>query len=198
MSIKRERRSFVLPIVDVRAAETDGRRYIEGHAAVFDSLSEDLWGFKEKIAYGAFSTTIAEDDVVGLFNHDPNHVLGRKSSGTLELREEQAGLWFRCYPPDTVAGRDVLTLCDRQDLRGCSFSFMTRQDAWNKLNGEWVRTLLDVQLFDVGPVTFPAYSGTDVQARSAEAGLWIPTPPAPVDDWRTEVFRARQTLAEIG
>ena len=96
---------------------------IEGHAAVFDSLSVELWGFFEEIAPGAFADSIeAGDDVRALFNHDPNYVLGRSRNGTLRLAEDEVGLRVEFEPPDTQQARDVVTLIERGDVNQMSFA----------------------------------------------------------------------------
>lgn len=156
-------------VAELRVDDTgEGRPRIIGYAAVFDKLSSDLGGFREKIAPGAFARTIIEDDVRALTNHDSNMVLGRKSAGTLELREDSNGLRVDITPPDTQAGRDTLELVRSGHLDGMSFGFITRKDEWERGEKEEIRTLLDVKLVDVGPVTFPAYLDTSAAVRSLE------------------------------
>jgi Escherichia/Staphylococcus phage prohead protease len=152
----------------VSEMRTAGGRAIGGYAAVFQSWSEDLGGFREQIAPGAFARSISLDDVVALFNHNPSQVLGRTKSGTLTLKEDSVGLDFRVSLPDTTLGNDLLKLVKRGDIRGCSFGFRVRKDDWNAAGDE--RTLLDVSLADIGPVTFPAYPSTTLAARSNFAG----------------------------
>jgi HK97 family phage prohead protease len=138
-----------------------------GHAAKFDSLSEDLGGFRERIAPGAFAKTIESGDIRALWNHDANIVLGRNKSGTLRMSEDIAGLYYECDAPDTQLVRDmVMSPIARGDVNQCSFGFRTISDKWAKVDGEWLRTLLEVELFDVSPVTYPAYASTDVGLRS--------------------------------
>lgn len=163
----RERRIFT--IRELRVAK-DGKRTISGHAAVFDKDSEVLWNFVERVAPGAFTTTIKEDDVRALFNHDPNLILGRNTAGTLRLSEDETGLAVEIDPPDTQVARDLLVSLERGDVSQMSFGFVTRKDEWTYSDngGPDKRTLLDVQLFDVSPVTFPAYPDTDVSVRSLE------------------------------
>lgn len=158
----RQRELRFLKAAEVRAT---GTMRISGYAAVFNQWSEDLGGFIEKIAPGAFSRSIKTGaDVRALFNHDPNLVLGRTRSKTLELVEDCVGLLFKNALPQTSAARSVYASIKRGDVTECSFGFSVRKDSWNSAGTE--RTLLDVELFDVGPVTFPAYSQTSVQARS--------------------------------
>lgn len=143
-----------------------GKR-IEGYAAVFNKLSVDLGGFREQIQPGAFAETIEKDDVRALFNHDPNFVLGRNVAGTLELAEDNSGLHMRITPPDAEWARGVVASIKRGDITGASFGFRTLDDKWDFDQAEQlVRTLIRAKLFDVGPVTFPAYPDTEVGARA--------------------------------
>lgn len=163
-----ERRFSVTGSMEVRASD-DGPK-IEGHAAVFNSLSVPMFGFREKINEGAFTKTIQEADVRALFNHDPNFVLGRNRSNTLELKEDSEGLHYSIKPPDTQQARDLVTSIERGDISQSSFGFRTVKDAWTDDSEDGiVRTLLEVRLFDVSPVTFPAYEATDSQVRSLAA-----------------------------
>lgn len=141
---------------------------IVGHAAVFNRMSEDLGFFREKIEPGAFKQTLADkDDVRALFNHDPNNVLGRSTAGTLRLKEDDEGLRVEIDPPDTQLARDLMVSIDRGDVSQMSFGFETRKDEWDHSDKQNpVRTLVDVKLYDVSPVTFPAYPDTDVAARA--------------------------------
>ncbi len=163
---------------EFRVTAVDGVTKIGGHAAKFDSLSEDLGGFRERIAPGAFANTIKTGDIRALFNHDSNIVLGRNKSGTLRLSEDSAGLAFEVDAPQTQLVRDmVLAPIERGDVSQCSFGFVTLNDKWAKMDGEWVRTLLEVDLFDVSPVTYPAYPSTDVAVRSLQEAIKHATPP---------------------
>lgn len=152
-------------VAELRADENDGK--IRGYAAVFDSLSEDLGGFREKIAKGAFSDTL-NADVRALWNHDANIVLGRTTAGTLTLREDNHGLAIEIDPPNTQQANDLLISIRRGDVSQMSFGFYTKDDSWEKRDGENIRTLRKVELFDVSPVTYPAYSDTSVATRSLD------------------------------
>lgn len=180
----------------IRAAGADGAAAltkISGHAAKFEVLSEDLGGFRERIAPGAFANTIKNGDVRALWNHDANIVLGRNKSGTLRLSEDLAGLAYEVDAPQTQLVRDmVLAPIERGDVSQCSFGFYTVQDKWAKLDGEWIRTLLEVELFDVSPVTYPAYPQTDVAVRSLQDAIKTSTPPD--ESWRLLIARARLDL----
>jgi HK97 family phage prohead protease len=158
-----------------RIRRTDGQDHIGGYAAVFNKLSNDLGGFRERVKTGAFSDYLrAGGDVVALFNHDPNFVLGRRRSGTLRVSEDQRGLRFEADPAQTNTAQHVLELIDRGDVSQCSFSFRCLEDEWTEepdpsIPGRSikVRLLKKVNpLFDVSLVTFPAYPDTSCDVRA--------------------------------
>ena len=162
-----EKRTFEIEGLEIRKAE-DGKRTIRGHAAVFNKVADGGW-FKEQVAPGAFKDSIGIDDVRALWNHDPNHVLGRNKSGTLRLSEDERGLAIEIDPPDTQMAADLVTLIERGDVSQMSFGFQTIKDSWETKEGDKdVRTLEKVKLWDVSPVTFPFYKDTDVAVRSHE------------------------------
>jgi HK97 family phage prohead protease len=153
--------------------EDDALPVIEGYAAVFNSDSEDMMGFIERIRPGAFKEAIKISDVRSLFNHDANIVLGRNKAGTLEIKEDKKGLFMVTHPPDTQLVRDmVMTPIDRGDIDQQSFGFTVEKDSWEGLDTDKpVRTIEKIkELFDVSVVTYPAYQDTSVALRSlAEA-----------------------------
>lgn len=162
-----EYRSFaIVPEIEERA--DNGLPRLRGHAAVFNSLSEPMYGFREQIAPGAFAESIGKDDIRALWNHDTSHVLGRKSAGTLILTEDERGLAVDINPPNTTWAKDLLISIKRGDITQMSFGFRVLTDSWAKVDGDEVRTLEKVQLFEVSPVTFPAYSATDISTNSAD------------------------------
>ncbi|MES2126661.1 MAG: HK97 family phage prohead protease [Pseudomonadota bacterium] len=187
-----ERRTFTVGELRVDAAQGAMAPKISGHAAMFEALSEDLGGFREKIAAGAFTKTLASADIRALFNHDPNIVLGRNAAGTLRLKEDINGLAIEIDPPDTQQARDLMVSMQRGDITQMSFGFYTVNDKWAKIDGGWVRTLLEVELFDVSPVTYPAYTQTDVAVRSLEQAKKLEVPSD--DGWRTGLMRRRLDL----
>jgi len=140
--------------------------HIRGYAALFDTWSEDLGWFREKIQPRAFANTIKEADVRALWNHDPNYVLGRNKSETLQLREDEKGLAVDITPPDTQWARDLMTSMKRQDINQMSFAFQTIRDEWNYESDPLERTLVECKLFDVAVVTYPAYTATSAGVRS--------------------------------
>ena len=186
-----ERRSWNTAELRAEPPEGGGLPVIVGRAAVFDALSEDLGGFRERVAPGAFAATIAEDDIRALINHSPDYVLGRNRAGTLKLAEDGEGLSVRITPPDTSYARDLIASIERGDMSGMSFGFRTITDEWNMEDGETVRTLKAVRLFDVSAVTFPAYPQTDVAVRALTAFREALKPPVP---WRRNLGRRRLEL----
>jgi uncharacterized protein len=165
-----EERRVVVGGLEVRAAENEPSK-LTGYAAVFNTRTAigDVasWGFYEEIAPGAFRNALTMD-VRALLNHDANLVLGRTTNHTLTLAEDEKGLRVEITPPDTQWGRDVMTLVQRGDISQMSFAFRVVRDQWIETKGQPpVRTLEDVELYDVSPVTYPAYPTTTVSARSA-------------------------------
>ncbi|MEZ4714294.1 MAG: HK97 family phage prohead protease [Caldilineaceae bacterium] len=156
-------------------AEGEGRT-ITGYAAVFNSLSQVLWGFREKIAPGAFAEALG-DDVRALWNHDTGIVLGRTISGTLRLHEDEKGLRVEIDPPESAVAQ--VESIRRGDVNQMSFGFNTLEDTWDEdEDGQIIRTLKKVKLFEVSPVVFPAYTATSVGVRSDEIYGVIPEIPA--------------------
>ena len=148
--------------VELRVDDTE-EGGITGYAAVFDKWSEDLGFFKEKIEKGAFARSIKDHDIRALINHDPNLLLGRNKNKTLKLWEDDKGLGYDVKLPDTSYANDLKESIRRKDITQNSFGFQTVQDEWSK-DGKR-RTLLEVKLFDISPVTFPAYKQTSVKLR---------------------------------
>jgi HK97 family phage prohead protease len=171
--MKREIRHIANAQLRAKKADKPG---IEGYAAVFNQLSEDLGWFRETIIPGAFHDCLCADpppDVRALFNHNPDAVLGRTTAKTLRLQEDSTGLHFDCDLPDTQAARDLLTSIERGDISQCSFGFSVRKQKWaEEQDGDdmaLIRELHAVDVFDVSPVTFPAYPQTSVDKRALRA-----------------------------
>jgi HK97 family phage prohead protease len=163
-----ERRTVTMP-VEVRAdADAPG---LSGYAALYGSVTEIAGLFREQIAPGAFAEAAGRDDVRALFNHDANFVLGRTTSGTLKLTDDNKGLRYDVDPPDTTWARDLMVSVKRGDVSQSSFAFEVTEDEWEYgKRGEMpLRTIRKVRLYDVSPVTYPAYESTTVSARSLEA-----------------------------
>jgi HK97 family phage prohead protease len=142
---------------------------IEGYAAVFNELSEDLGGFRELVAPGAFKRSVEDNDVRALWDHNSQYVLGRNRAGTLALDEDDTGLRITIVPPDTTWAADLIHSMKRGDINQMSFGFYKRADEWDYKTTPPTRTLRDVDLFDVSIVTYPAYPQTSAEARSKAA-----------------------------
>lgn len=162
-----------LSIAELRVQDDDGPK-IRGYAAVFNRLSEDLGGFREQIAPGAFAKAVTKNDIRALVNHNPDLVLGRNKSGTLRLSEDEHGLAIEIDPPDTQTARDTMELLKRGDMTQMSFAFTVNKDTWTEEKGKVpIRTLEDVNLFDVSVVTYPAYPQTSVKVRSLFSSMGL-------------------------
>lgn len=173
-----------------------------GYAAVFNSTTELWGGFFERVAPGAFAKSIKADDIRALWNHNSDHLLGRTKAGTLILEEDSRGLRYEIIRPETSLARDLEVLIKRGDVTQSSFGFNIVEQAlkYDKPNDSVTRTLVEVRLFDVSPVTFPAYESTEVHVRAndrngSENGEVIVVgeikPPQQSDE---ELFKAMDSL----
>lgn len=167
---RRDTRHF--PGLEVRVEEReDGTQVIRGTGLVFGQDSADLGGFVEVID-PSVRINFAPD-LVALFNHNSDVVLGR-SPATMKVERTGAGVVYEVTPPDTQAARDVVTLIARGDVRGNSFQFRTKQDRWERLaDGREKRTLLEIDVEEMGPVVFPAYPQTDVGLAMRSRDAWL-------------------------
>jgi uncharacterized protein len=173
-----ERRNLTRRPVITR--EADGSKpKISGYGAVYYDAADQgteyqLWQDTfERFAPGAFDGAVKpEADVRSLFNHDSNFVLGRTTAGTLALSVDKTGLQYTTTPPDTQLVRDaVLSPIERGDVDGASVMFFVRNVAWLQETRDGreveVREIREVELLEVGPVTFPAYESTSAGVRKA-------------------------------
>ena len=199
--------------VELRSAdEAKEKRKVFGYAAKFNSLSENLgdsqYQFREIIQPGAFDDVL-EDDVRALFNHDANMILARSKNGngTLKIGTDAIGLWYEFEAPDTQAGRDLLTSIDRGDVDQSSFGFSVAKDGqkWEeKREGDGptivTRTITKVaRLFDVSPVTYPAYPEASVALRSLQEFRQDQTPnDAPERPSQEEISEVAEWAARLG
>lgn len=166
MSKELERR-VISGAVELR--EQDGKGVIEGYGAVFGQEAVIGDYFRERIEPGAFDDAMSKDDVRALFNHDPNLILGRNKAGTLTLSVDERGLKYAIEPPNVSYANDLRESVRRGDVTQSSFAFRVLTETWEKASkpGELsLRKIQKVELFDVSPVTYPAYEGTSVSARA--------------------------------
>jgi uncharacterized protein len=166
--------------VELRSLDEGKSKKVRGYAAVFGKRSQNLgdakWQFFEIIEKGAFDDVL-KDDVRSLFNHDPNLILARSKNGTgtLSLGVDDTGLWYEFEAPDTQAGNDLMESISRGDVDQSSFAFslLNEGQKWEEVSegGKTVvvRTIKKVsRLYDVSPVTYPAYPDATVAIRSLE------------------------------
>jgi len=159
---------------------------IHGIAIPFDSLSEDLGGFRELWTPEAVDRTLAEAiDVRALVDHEPAKIIGRVKAGTLTLDKRDDGLHVTIRPPETTVGRDILESVRRGDVSGMSIGFrvVSGGDRFEQRSGQTVRIVTDARIVEASIVTFPAYPATDAtvaqralaaaQARRGQRIAWL-------------------------
>lgn len=169
---------------DLRATSTNT---LAGYAAVYNSHSQDLGGFVERIMPGAFTRSLTKPEAIrALYEHDQQRMLGRVGSGTLKLEENSKGLYFELFLPNTSYGRDLGVLVKRGDINGCSFGFQVPAggDHWELRDGQLMRDLLNVDLREITITGNPAYLDTTVAVRSKE-------------QWQKEKNRCRPMLLDL-
>ena len=173
-------------IVQQRNAQNTNR-VIRGYGAVYYDEKENgseywLWDdIVERIKPGAFSKVLDENqDVRALFNHDPNHVLGRTVSGTLRLSSDAVGLYYEAdESPNDPTWLSVAEKINRSDVSGSSFGFIPSVTQWETVKEEnrtyEIRWIVEMgMVFDVGPVTYPAYeSATSSRSISADERIQL-------------------------
>ena len=161
--------------IETRVDSTeDGRDLVVGHASVYDSRSNNLGGFYEFIERGAFNEElISNSDVRALINHDPNLILARNTSGTLNLTADERGLKYEFEMPETSYGKDLAISMKRGDITQSSFAFTVAEDDWSTdADGNNIRTIKKIdRLYDVSPVTYPAYNMAESDLVVAKRGL---------------------------
>lgn len=157
----------------VKRAADDSRR-VEGRAVVFDSWSEDLGGFREKIARGALDGVIERSDVFALMDHRRDRgILARCKRGdqvSLRLNVTDEGLDYEFEAPETALGNELLSCLERGEIDGSSFAFTVLEDNWERNGDTYERTITKIdELYDVSPVYSPAYSQTTCDLRGLDA-----------------------------
>ena len=176
----KEIRYFESPVT-IRKKDDGDSRTIDGRAAIFNTLSRNLGWFREKIDPAAFDNCDMSD-VIACRNHDPDKVMARTTAETLDLGTDKEGLNYSFDAPDTSAGNDTLEDIRIGNIQYSSFAFTVAKDAWEEDEdaGE-IRTILEFKkLYDVSPVTNPAYFGTDVTANEFDVAK------RSHDEWKDE------------
>lgn len=146
-------------------------RTVSGYALVFNSDSNDLGGFIERIDPNSLDGVVEKSDVLCLLNHNEDRgVLARsnKGEGSLTLEIDEIGLKYTFEAPNTALGDELLEGLRRGDISTSSFAFTVGKDSWSKMeNGTYLRTINSInELFDVSPVYRAAYDATSVKADS--------------------------------
>lgn len=177
MSSDLERRFTSVP-VEIRAGSDPVRHTIGGYAAKFvPAISQNLGGFKEQIAPGAFNRSASQawPDVQARYNHDDSMLLGTTSGGSLRLAVNETGLQYEVDMLDDAISERIYKLVARGDVRQSSFAFVSDVDDWAADDtGFPLRTLQQVRLVDVAPVNAPAYLDTTAAVRSLAAKFDAP------------------------
>lgn len=149
--------------------EEGGGRAIEAYFAVFNQRTELIPGYYEEIAPGAFAQSLNSGDIRCLFNHDSGLVLGRTASGTLQLQEDAHGLWGRVLINENdKQAMDIYARVARGDISGCSFGFNPKREEYRDVENGILARLLEADTIEVSVCAFPAYEGTQAQARSIQ------------------------------
>ena len=178
----------VRPIrTEFQTREDGGNRTIEGYFAVFNSIYEIAPGMTESVERGAFSRSIT-GDIRALTNHDTTLVLGRTKAHTLELREDEHGLWGKIsINPNDVDAMNLYERVKRGDVDQCSFGFeIVEQETEFRDDGSIHWTIKDVNLFEVSACTFPAYQETNIAARASEKNAMLKRE---VEAWKIRMER---------
>lgn len=172
MAKTKETRTFDITKLNTRDATEEQPSLITGYAAVFNSKTSIGGWFDEVIEPGAFARSLSENgDIRALFNHNWDNVLGRTKSGTLRLEEDERGLKFEIELPNTSVGRDLAESMDRGDINQCSFGFWITEENWDYNVEPALRTIKEVELYEISVVSIPAYDDTEASlVRGKEIG----------------------------
>jgi HK97 family phage prohead protease len=185
MQDNHERRDLAFESDDEIVVEqrSDGRPVIRGYAVIYNRLSVDLGGFKERVLPGAFDAALGKRgsrDLVSYFNHNPDVMLGRESSGTLKVWSDDKGVGFEVTPPATRA--DILELISRRDVKGASFTFSVDKggEAFSTdEKGRAIREIRAATIYELGPVVQPAYPSTTAQVAMRSYQQWLASQATP-------------------
>lgn len=165
-----------LEIRATSAAEVDLKddSIIRGYPIVFNKLSQDLGGFKERILPEAVDRSL-KDDIRALVDHDTAKVIGRTKSRTMTLRKDRTGLGVEIEPDMEISyARDIVRAVSRGDVSGMSFGFYVLEEDWHMEEGKMpIRDILDMEVSEFSIVTFPAYLDTDVQVARRSLDLYL-------------------------
>lgn len=167
-------RRYAVNGMKVEKRDADGDKpaayVVRGYAAKFNEITVIGNWFREEILTGAFDDCLA-DDIRALFNHDANLILARTASGTLEVGVDAVGFWYEYVTPNRQYALDLADAIERGDVSQSSFAFSAKETIWIEREGELdLRQIKKMErIYDVSPVTYPAYQNTTVGLRTHEA-----------------------------
>lgn len=142
---------------------------VQGYAAKFGVLSHDLGGFRTRLQPDCFSKAMQKLDCTLNLDHDDSRLLGRTTSGTLQVRQDETGLWFSAQLPNTTVGNDARELLDRGDISECSFAVLIAKSRFVEEEDLLIRELQEIdELLDVSLVVRPAFPKTEVSLHALE------------------------------
>lgn len=173
---EKEVRQIATEKIEVRAVAEGQQKTIGGYAVKYNSptLMRDRWGdeFLEEISSGAFDKSLQNRSQKALWNHDTSKPLGSVSAGTLRFNSDTTGLNYDIDLPNNTYGNDAYESVQRGDVDGSSFGFICSDDIWSKVQYEgkeiYKRSIVEADLFEVSPCTFPAYDSSEMSCRSLE------------------------------
>ena len=185
--------------IERRESESDGPGMLTGYAITWSEIAEPYPGLLESFERGAFADFLAGDpDVFACYAHDTRHLLGRTSSGTFRLQEDDVGLAFELDLPATTMGRDVAELVRRGDLRGMSIAFVVERETLEDEGDKIRRVVHAASLYEISIVHDPAYRETSVGFRSAhDVMMELRSRTRAAQDVRLRCVRARLRLLGI-
>lgn len=170
---KKEKRFLKVEKLEVRTqGEGDNPSMtVFGYAVMWNQRSQLIWDtFYEVVAKGAFTKALEQNTIKALWNHNTDYVLGSTKPATLRLKEDDKGLYFEIDLPNNDWGRNAFESIRRGDVDGVSFGFYVNDCDWLYMQDEeaYLRTLLEIDLFEISPTPFPAYLTSEVDTRSME------------------------------
>lgn len=173
---EKEIRQLINEKIEVRAAGDGQKKTIGGYAVKYNSptLMRDRWGdeFLEEVSAGAFDKSLQNRNQKALWNHDSSKPLGSVSANTLRFNQDISGLNYDIDLPNNSYGNDAFESIQRGDVNGSSFGFICTNDIWSKIQYEsrevFKRSIVEAELFEVSPCTFPAYESSEISCRSLE------------------------------
>ena len=195
-------RRFVPFAGEMRTIDDDGAMIIEGYPIVYESFAP-MWGWREIIRQGAATAALKSSDELVLWDHESSQPMSRRSAGTLEVKEDEKGVFIRADVSKTVWGRNGFEAIQNEIINRMSFAFDTEKDNWfwEEIEGVRIETreiLSFATLYDYSPVSYPAYKETVVMARCRDLALrHHPEPGAPGDGGRAlpkKVLAVRDAL----